>query len=68
MEPFDAQAVDYKLRAALVRPEREPLGPFVEMDEALIDRLLYVCDSRFSMRQVNPCPRMLTAGAKRSFA
>jgi transposase-like protein len=26
----------HKLRAALVRPEREPLGPFVEMDEALV--------------------------------
>ena len=26
----------HKLRAALVRPEREPLGPFVQMDEALI--------------------------------
>jgi ISXO2 transposase-like protein len=26
----------HKLRAALVRPDREPLGPFVEMDEALI--------------------------------
>jgi hypothetical protein len=25
----------HKLRASLVRPEREPLGPFVEMDEAL---------------------------------
>jgi hypothetical protein len=24
----------HKLRAALVRPEREPLGPFVQMDEA----------------------------------
>jgi transposase-like protein len=26
----------HKLRASLVRPEREPLGPFVEMDEALV--------------------------------
>jgi hypothetical protein len=26
----------HKLRAALVRPEREPLGPFVQMDEALV--------------------------------
>jgi hypothetical protein len=26
----------YKLRTALVRPEREPLGPFVQMDEALV--------------------------------
>jgi transposase-like protein len=26
----------HKLRAALVRPDREPLGPFVEMDEALV--------------------------------
>ena len=25
----------HKLRTALVRPEREPLGPFVQMDEAL---------------------------------
>jgi uncharacterized metal-binding protein (TIGR02443 family) len=26
----------HKLRAALVRPEREPLGPFVQIDEALV--------------------------------
>jgi transposase-like protein len=26
----------HKLRAALVRPQREPLGPFVQMDEALV--------------------------------
>ena len=26
----------HKLRAALVRPDREPLGPFVQMDEALV--------------------------------
>jgi transposase-like protein len=26
----------HKLRASLVRPGREPLGPFVEMDEALV--------------------------------
>ena len=26
----------HKLRASLVRPEREPLGPFVQMDEALV--------------------------------
>jgi transposase-like protein len=26
----------HKLRAALVRPEREPLGPFVQVDEALV--------------------------------
>jgi len=26
----------HKLRAAMVRPDREPLGPFVEMDEALV--------------------------------
>jgi transposase-like protein len=26
----------HKLRAALVRPEREPLGPFVQMDESLV--------------------------------
>ena len=26
----------HKLRAAVVRPEREPLGPFVQMDEALV--------------------------------
>jgi hypothetical protein len=26
----------HKLRAALVPPDREPLGPFVEMDEALV--------------------------------
>ena len=26
----------HKLRAALVRPEREPLGPFVQTDEALV--------------------------------
>jgi hypothetical protein len=26
----------HKLRAALVRPEREPLGPLVQMDEALV--------------------------------
>jgi transposase-like protein len=26
----------HKLRSALVRPEREPLGPFVQMDEALV--------------------------------
>lgn len=26
----------HKLRTALVRPEREPLGPFVQMDEALV--------------------------------
>jgi hypothetical protein len=31
----------HKLRAALVRPEREPLGPFVQIDEALCEgRLL----------------------------
>ena len=29
----------HKLRAALVRPEREPLGPFVQMDEALVAAL-----------------------------
>ena len=26
----------HKLRAAMVRPEREPLGPFVQIDEALV--------------------------------
>ncbi len=26
----------HKLRAALVRPDREPLGPFVQIDEALV--------------------------------
>jgi transposase-like protein len=26
----------HKLRSSLVRPDREPLGPFVEMDEALV--------------------------------
>ena len=26
----------HKLRSALVRPEREPLGPFVQVDEALV--------------------------------
>ena len=26
----------HKLRTALVRPQREPLGPFVQMDEALV--------------------------------
>jgi transposase-like protein/Zn ribbon nucleic-acid-binding protein len=26
----------HKIRLALVRPEREPLGPFVQMDEALV--------------------------------
>jgi hypothetical protein len=26
----------HKLRASLVRPQREPLGPFVQMDEALV--------------------------------
>ena len=26
----------HKLRASLVRPDREPLGPFVQMDEALV--------------------------------
>ncbi len=26
----------HKLRSALVRPEREPLGPFVQMDETLV--------------------------------
>ena len=26
----------HKLRAALVRPDREPLGPFVQMDEVLV--------------------------------
>lgn len=26
----------HKLRAALVRPQREPLGPFVQVDEALV--------------------------------
>ena len=26
----------HKLRAAMVRPDREPLGPFVQMDEALV--------------------------------
>jgi transposase-like protein len=26
----------HKLRAALVRPDREPLGPFVQVDEALV--------------------------------
>jgi ISXO2 transposase-like protein/transposase-like zinc ribbon protein len=26
----------HKLRSALARPEREPLGPFVQMDEALV--------------------------------
>ena len=26
----------HKLRAALVRPAREPLGPFVQIDEALV--------------------------------
>jgi hypothetical protein len=28
----------HKLRAAPVRPEREPLGPFMQMDEALVGR------------------------------
>jgi hypothetical protein len=28
----------HKLRAALVRPEREPLAPLVQMDEALVGR------------------------------
>ena len=26
----------HKVRAALMRPEREPLGPFVQMDKALV--------------------------------
>ena len=26
----------HKLRAALVRPDREPLGPFVQIDETLV--------------------------------
>jgi hypothetical protein len=65
----------HKLRAALVRADREPLGPFVQIDEALVGgkgsphkELVLVWPPRPTAGCVSPTPRTTMNARLKSFA